>query len=147
MVRPHEWDVTRRLARAPGGRRPWWVGNQVSERALRLRWEAAGGHAVVAVEGDLDLVTAPQLEAFVAERPLAGCVVLELDLGGVPSTGSAGLSALLAVRRWCLQRGIELRLRDVQPSVWRVFEATGLDVAFTASVPGPRAPEQELALF
>ena len=54
---------------------------------------------------------------------------------------------LLAVRRWCLQRGIALRLRDVQPSVWRVVELAGLGAAFDASAePGPD-PVQELALF
>ena len=148
MVRAHEWDVSRRLARAPGGRRPWWVSHPPPEPApLQLRWESAGGHARVAVDGHLDMVTAPQLEAFVAERPLAGCVVLELDLGGVPSIGSLGLSVLLTVRRWCLQRGIALLLGNVQPSVWRVFQATGLDAAFSASGPAPRPPAQELVLF
>ncbi|CCG05554.1 putative anti sigma factor [Blastococcus saxobsidens DD2] len=148
MVRAHEWDVSRRLARPPGGRRPWWVTHPAPEApALRLEWETAGGHARVAVDGDLDLVTAPQLEAFVAARPLAGCTVLELDLGGVPSLGSVGLSVLLTVRRWCLQRGIALQLCDVQPSVWRVFEVTGLDAVFTASGPAPRPPVQDLALF
>ena len=148
MVRAHEWDVSRRLARPPGGRRPWWVTHPAPEpAALRLECETAGGHARVAVDGDVDLVTAPQLEAFVAERPLAGCTVLELDLGGVPSIGSAGLSVLIGVRRWCLQRGIELRLRDVQPSVWRVFEATALDAVFTGRRPAPRPPVQDLALF
>ncbi|MDK3255366.1 STAS domain-containing protein [Blastococcus capsensis] len=148
MVRAHEWDISRRLARPTGRRRPWWVTHPPPEpAALRLAWETAGGRARVAVEGDLDLVTAPQLEAFVAERPLTGCTVLELDLGGVPSLGSVGLSVLIAVRRWCLQRGIDLLLRDVQPSVWRVFEATGLDAVFTAPGPGPRPPAQELALF
>ncbi|MGY2064191.1 STAS domain-containing protein [Blastococcus sp. SYSU DS0619] len=148
MVRAHEWDVTRRLARPPGRRRPWWVSHPAPDpAALRLGWEAAGGHARVVVEGDIDLVTAPQLEAFVAGCPLAGCTVLELDLGGVPSIGSGGLSVLIAVRRWCLQRGTALRLRDVQPSVWRVFEATGLAEVFAASGPEPRPPAQDLALF
>ncbi|MGY1916739.1 STAS domain-containing protein [Blastococcus sp. SYSU DS0973] len=147
MVRAHEWDGARRLARPPGRRRPWWVSQPPEPAALRLEWETAGGHALVVVEGDIDLVTAPRLEAFVAARPLAGCTVLELDLGGVPSIGSGGLSVLIAVRRWCQQRGIELLLRNVQPSVWRVFEATGLDEAFTASGPAPRPPVQELALF
>ena len=148
MVRAHEWDVSRRLSRPPGGRRPWWVSHPAPEPTrLRLQWEAAGGHALVVVDGDIDLVTAPQLEAFVAERPLAGCTVLELDLGGVPSIGSGGLSVLVGVRRWCLQRGIDLLLRNAQPSVWRVFEATGLDAAFTASGREPHPSAQQLALF
>jgi anti-anti-sigma factor len=102
----------------------------------------------VLLTGDLDLETAPQLEAFVAARPLTDCTVLELDLGGVPSVGSVGLSVLLGLRRWCLQRGVELRVRGAQPSVWRAFEVTGLDRVF-ASTGGasPCAPAQDLVLF
>ncbi|MCZ2859008.1 STAS domain-containing protein [Blastococcus sp. VKM Ac-2987] len=148
MVQAHEWDVSRRLARPPGRRRPWWVSHPAPEpAALRLEWEASGGRTRVVVEGDVDQATAPQLEAFVAARPLAGCAVLELDLGGVPSIGSGGLSVLIALRRRCQQRGIDLVLRNAQPSVWRVFEATGLDGVFTASGPAPCPPAQDLALF
>jgi anti-anti-sigma factor len=149
MVRAHEWDVSRRLARAPGRRRPWWVAHPVSARsALRLEWECTGRRAVVAVSGDLDVVTTAHLEAVVAEQPLTGCRALEVDLRGVPSIGSAGLSVLLGVRRWCLQRGIELRIRGAQPSVWRVFELAGLDLLFAPAAELDLSAEaQELTLF
>jgi anti-sigma B factor antagonist len=149
VVRAHEWDVSRRLSRAPGGRRPWWVAHpEPTPPEFHLEWESTGAHTVAAVSGDLDVLTAPQLEASVAEQPLAGCTVLEVDLGGVPSMGSVGLSVLLSVRRWCLQRGIELQVRGVQPSVWRVFEVTGLDGVFTAvAEPSGGGPTQDLSLF
>jgi anti-anti-sigma factor len=149
MVRAHEWDVSRRLARAPGGRRPWWVAHPAPARSpLRLEWESTGTRTVVAVSGDLDVVTAPHLEAVVAEQPLTGCSALEIDLRGVPSIGSVGLSVLLGVRRWCLQRGIGLRIRGAQPSVWRVFELTGLDLVFAPAAEPCASPEiQELTLF
>jgi anti-anti-sigma regulatory factor len=52
------------------------------------------------------------------------------------------------VRRWCLQRGIELRIRGTQPSVWRVFELTGLDGAFAPTVDLHVSPAvQQLTLF
>jgi anti-anti-sigma factor len=147
MVRAHEWDVSRRLARAPGGRHPWWVAHPAPGRSpLRLEWESTGSRTVVTVTGDLD--AAPALEAVVARQALVGCSVLEIDLGGVPSIGSVGLSLLLAVRRWCLQRGIEVRIRGAQPSVWRVFELTGLDAVLAP--PAERdlsAAVQELTLF
>jgi anti-anti-sigma factor len=149
MVRAHEGDVSRRLARAPGGRRPWWVSHPVPARApLLLEWESTGTRSVVAVSGDLDLVTAPQLEVVVAEQPLTGCRALEVDLGGVPSIGSVGLSVLLGVRRWCLQREIDLRIRGAQPSVWRVFELTGLDLVFApATEPEVSIEVEQLTLF
>jgi anti-anti-sigma factor len=148
MVRAHEWDVSRRLARPPGGRRPWWGSHAPVRRSPRLDFESAGPYAVVSVSGDLDALTAARLEAFVTERPLAGCAVLELDLRGVASMGSIALPALLGVHRRCAQRGIALRVRGAQPSVWRVFEATGLDGLFTAAAePADGPPVQELTLF
>jgi anti-sigma B factor antagonist len=150
MVRAHEWDASHRLARAWGGRRPWWVAHPPPSRPpSRLEWESAGAHAVVGVTGDVDDLAEPELEAFVAGRWLAGCTVLEVDLSGVWSMSSVGLSVLLGVHRWCEQRGLELRLRDAPPSVWRVFEAAGLDATFApaASHDAARPPAQELALF
>jgi anti-anti-sigma factor len=146
MVRAHEWQGSRRLGRSSAARRPWWAGHPVLVRPrLRLEWNSPD---VVLLSGELDLETAPRLEAFVAARPLTDCTVLELDLAGVPSVGSVGRSALLELRRWCLQRGVELRVRGAQPSVWRAFEATGLDRVFGASMEaGPCMPAQELVLF
>jgi anti-anti-sigma factor len=151
MVRGHEWDVSRRLARAPAARRPREAG---SAPALRLSWESAGGRAVLTVAGEVGPRTAVQLDAFIAEGLLGGCALLELDLAGMPSIGSAGLSTLVAVRRSCDQRGVEMRLRNASPSVERVVEAAGLDSGLNGPLPtgaGPgghqnRAP-QELALF
>ena len=146
MVRAHEWQGSPRLGRSSAARRPWWAGHTVPARPrLRLEWDPAG---VVLVSGELDLATAALLEAFVAARPLPDCTVLELDLAGVPSLGSVGLSVLLGVRRWALQRGVELRVRGAQPSVWRAFEVTGLDRVFAPSGGGsPCAPAQDLVLF
>ena len=148
MVRAHERDASRRLTRPSAGRRPWWVGHQVSRHPVGgLAWETSGSRAVVLVRGDLDGRTTAQLESLLTGRARAGCRELELDLAGVPSLGSSGLSALLAVRRWTLQRGITLRLRGVQPSVWRVVELAGLDQVFTGAAEPPGPPAQELALF
>jgi anti-anti-sigma factor len=115
--------------------------------ASGLDWESSGSRAVVLVRGDLDGLSALQLESFLAGRLVVGCRDLEIDLAGVPSMGSIGVSTLVGVRRWALQRGIALRLRGVQPSVWRVFELAGLDQLFTAAGEPPAAPAQELALF
>ena len=148
MVRAHERDTSPRLGRASAARRPWWACSATpAPPALRIEWESAGSSSVVLLSGEVDRHTAPEIEAFVARRPLTGCTVLELDLGGVLSMGSVGLSALLALRRGCLQRGIELRVCGAQPSVWRVFEAAGLDGVFAAAGPDQRAPAQDLALF
>jgi anti-anti-sigma factor len=153
MVRAHEWDGSRRLSRASAGRRPWWVGHPIAASALRLERESAGARTIVAVGGDIDSRTAPQLEAFVADSGLVRCAVLELELSGVASIGSVGLSTLVALHRWCAQRGVELRLRGATPSVWRVIQAGGLDRTFAGTGGSVRpcgygeGPVQDLALF
>jgi anti-sigma B factor antagonist len=147
MVRAHEWDVSRRLHRAPS-RRPWWLSHpRPTPAVLGLERESAGPVVVITVRGELDGRSAPALEAFVGELQTAGCRVLEIDLSGVGTMASAGLSVLLGVRRWCEQRGLDLRLRAVPPSVWRVFEMSGLDTVFAPATPVPAGDAQELALF
>jgi anti-anti-sigma factor len=140
----------RRLSRGSSGRRPWWVGRPVEEPpAVRLDWESAGDRAVLAVAGDLDARAADELVDFVARRPLAAGTRLELDLADVASVGSVGASTLAGLRRRCEQRRVHLRLRGALPSVWRVFEDTGLDAAFAAAPDEEIVPagQQELALF
>ena len=48
-----------------------------------------------------------------------------------------------------LRRGTRLPMRGALPSVWRVFEDTGLAAAFAAAAEDDAGPaaEQELALF
>lgn len=146
MVRAHEWETSRRLARARE-RRPWWAADPAPPvPPVRLEWESAGPHAVVVIEGDVDSTTCADLEGLVAEQPLTGCTVLELDLSAVPSLGPEGLAVLLGVRRWCLQRSIELRVRGALPSVWRTVEVAGLDRILGGPCPKEPAP-QESALF
>jgi anti-anti-sigma factor len=149
MDRAHEWDTSRRLSRAPADRLPWWVTQSGEpEPALRLGMETAGARTVLSVAGELDSFTAPDLESFLEQHCLAGCTLLEVDLAGVTTLASAGLSALITVRRECDQRGIGLRLRGAQPSVWRVFELTGLSRLFTwGDAPSGPDATQDLALF
>src|SRR3954466_15089617 len=117
MVRAHEWDASHRLARAWGGRRPWWVAHPPPSRPpSRLEWESAGAHAVVGVTGDVDDLAEPELEAFVAGRWLAGCTVLEVDLSGVWSMSSVGLSVLLGVHRGGEEGRVETGLRWGAPA-------------------------------
>ena len=153
MVRAHEWETSRRLGRAPVQRQPWWVAHPLKpDPGLQLEVETAGAHTVLFVTGDLDSATAPDLESFLETRTLSGCTVLEVDLAGVTIMASAGLGALLAVRRECDRRGIDLRLRGAQRSVARVFDLTGLSPIFRWSdlpthPPADPDPAQDLALF
>jgi anti-anti-sigma factor len=148
MVRPHEWSASRGLSRGVvRWHRPWWASQPAPiGPPVRLTVESTGAHVVVLAVGDLGALTDPQLEALAAEHPLVGCVVLDLDLAEVPSLGSAGVAVLQRVRRWCDQRGLELRLSRAAPSVERVLQLAGLD-ALAGDGGGQRPPVQELVLF
>lgn len=131
MVRPHEWSRSRGgSAGIVRSRRPWWAAHPAPVAPpVRLILESTGAHVVVLVAGDVGALTGPQLEALAAEHPLVGCVVLELDLAEVPSLGSAGLAVLQSIRRWCEQRGIDLRLSGAAPSVERVLQLADQELA------------------
>ncbi|GAA5115333.1 STAS domain-containing protein [Pseudonocardia adelaidensis] len=70
----------------------------------------AGDAAVVVVDGELDMLSAPQLQPEV-ERSLAeGIRRLVLDLTEVRFLGSSGLKVLLDVRDLAAARGLRLHV-------------------------------------
>lgn len=93
---------------------------------MRVTVEKHGTTAVLAVAGDIDMVTAPEFEKHLLtalrERPAA----LVVDLAGVDFLGSAGLTALVAAHQ---EAGVQTRLRVVAESsaTARPLQLTGLD--------------------
>lgn len=83
-----------------------------------------GGTLVLTVEGELDMATAPELEAHL--KPLEGEVRLECaELGFIDSRG---LSLFVDTQRRLSERGGRLLLAHVQPNCRRVIELMKLDV-------------------
>jgi anti-sigma B factor antagonist len=91
--------------------------------------------AVVRVDGEIDMVTAPALEsqvvALLGERPR----VLVIDLTGVRFFSSAGLAVLALAHRESYE-GTELRIVADDVAVLRPMELTGLteDLTIRASL-------------
>jgi anti-sigma B factor antagonist len=83
---------------------------------------------VVVVDGELDALTAPLLEACVCEQLAALPAHLILDLQAVRFLGSSGLNCLLKARELALQTaGVRLHLAGVVTRVVaRPLEVTGL---------------------
>jgi anti-anti-sigma factor len=84
------------------------------------------------VSGELDF---RECERFIRETtaqlaPGVPATVLTLDLGRVTYCDSAGLSALMQVRRACEAAGWTFVLGAVAPSVGRVLDMTGLSAWF-----------------
>jgi anti-sigma B factor antagonist len=93
---------------------------------------AAGPDGEVALRGELDAYTAPQLRAalsdVVHER---GAKTVVLDLSGLTFIDLTGVGALVAGQNQARQVGGELVLRSLPDQTWKIFEITGLNQSFT----------------
>lgn len=88
------------------------------------------GFGTVAVAGDIDLLTAPQLAAAVTAAQSSTPSVL-LDLSDVDFLGSAGLSVLVEAARRADDSAGRLAVLVTRHAVRRAIEVTGLDAALT----------------
>jgi anti-sigma B factor antagonist len=115
-------------------------GGSADDLALRMATQRLGlrvqhpavGVCVVAVAGELDLLTAPLLDACVREQLAAAPTNLILDLQAVRFLGASGLSCLLRAREGVQQTtGVRLHLAGlVTRAVARSLEVTGLREQF-----------------
>ena len=78
---------------------------------------------LIALEGRLDTMTAPQLEAEL-RGSLNGVEALTLDLEKLEYISSAGLRVLLSAQKTMAKQG-KMKLIHVNETVMEVFEVTG----------------------
>ncbi|MFG1613742.1 STAS domain-containing protein [Nonomuraea wenchangensis] len=100
----------------PGGGTPDWLTVRVEER---------DGHAVVRLDGELDLLTRPLLSAACDDLLSRGVRRVVIDATGLSFSDCAGLSALLGVRREAWRRGGSLMLTGVHGMPARLLAITG----------------------
>jgi anti-anti-sigma factor len=84
------------------------------------------GRHTLRVSGELDMGSAPELEAIVVRLCELGSSHLTLDLSNVTFIDSTGLQAVIDARNRCAQHKQEFRITPGPPSVQRIFEITGL---------------------
>ncbi|MEO3811736.1 STAS domain-containing protein [Sphaerisporangium sp. B11E5] len=94
---------------------------------LRLARRAFGDAVVVAVEGELDLFTAPFLRDEVRDAIKQDSSRLVLDLGELSFMDSSGLSVLIEAWRLATGEGGGVSLAAPQAPVARILRTTGLD--------------------
>ncbi|MFC4530287.1 anti-sigma factor antagonist [Sphaerisporangium dianthi] len=94
---------------------------------LRLARRAFGDAVVVAVEGELDLFTAPFLRDEVRDAIKQDSSRLVLDLGSLSFMDSSGLSVLIEAWRLATGEGGGVSLAAPQAPVARILRTTGLD--------------------
>lgn len=88
---------------------------------------SSGAEATVAVQGELDIATAPVFEAAVADIDVATVRRVVLDLGALDFIDVSGLRAVLCLRTICLRASVALAILPGPRRVQRVFELTGAD--------------------
>lgn len=91
----------------------------------------AGNVPIVAVNGEVDVYSAPALKDKITELIGAGEHTLIVDLGGVAFLDSTGLGALVEARAACGDAGGSLTLVCSQERILKLFTITGLDGVFT----------------
>jgi anti-anti-sigma factor len=103
------------------------------ERAgsLRVKLVQAEGTAVVAIKGEVDLRTSPELRTQLQEMAARVDGPLLIDLSGVEYMDSSGVGTIVFIKRELERAGRKLVLIRLQPRVRSVFEIAHLDKFFT----------------
>lgn len=112
-------DTVHRLRR---GGDPW-----EPSRRLRIATARDGRFTVVTVDGELDIVTARDLDAVLVERVAAGQTRLVVDLTRVGFLDSTALGVLVKALARVRQQDGTLDLIVADERVKRVFRLAGLD--------------------
>lgn len=92
---------------------------------MELNTTAKGDVRVVAVNGNLDALTAPELADALSTQLLQGNAKLVADLTGLEYTSSAGLRVLLNAAKEARSKGGDLRFAGVQTNVKKVLDLSG----------------------
>jgi anti-sigma B factor antagonist len=86
---------------------------------------------VIAVAGEIDLFTAPELKAAIGESLESGRSRIVVDLSATTFLDSTALGVLIgAVKRLRSRDGV-LTIVNKDPNIAKTFEITGLDQIFT----------------
>ena len=85
------------------------------------------GCAVIAVEGEIDVMAAPRLREALIASVVEGHKRVVVDLTATDFLDSTGLGALVAGLKRIRAHGGDMRVVCTSPRVWKVFEITSLD--------------------
>ena len=86
---------------------------------------------VIAVRGEIDLFTAPELKQVLAESIQAGRNYIVVDLTETTFLDSTALGVLIGAVKRLRPRSGALAIVNVDENIAKTFEITGLDQIFT----------------
>jgi anti-sigma B factor antagonist len=93
---------------------------------LQIALRREGERALVALDGELDMASAPLLQEVVDGAELDPQTMLVLDLQSLQFIDSTGLRAILSVREQCRARGQQFAVTRGTPQVQRLLDITGV---------------------
>jgi anti-sigma B factor antagonist len=98
----------------------------------------------MAIAGEIDLYTAPRLQAEFTRLLENGPARIVIDMSGVEFCDSTGMNVLLSALKRMRERGGQLEVAAPRPAVRKILQVTGLDSVFTVheSVPAELLTEQ-----
>jgi anti-sigma B factor antagonist len=86
---------------------------------------------VLAVRGEIDLFTAPELKQVLAESIEAGRIRIIVDLTDTTFLDSTALGVLIGAVKRLRSRDGALAIVNIDDNISKTFEITGLDQIFT----------------
>lgn len=104
--------------------------DRVAAVELKISSQSRADHAVVAVRGEIDLYTAPQLHRELVNALGRGARRLAVDMSEVDFCDSTGINVLLSAMKRARERGGDLELVAPRAGVLKVLQVTGLDAVF-----------------
>lgn len=111
-------------------------------RQLTVRTRTTAAGPVIAVAGELDHLTAPEVRAVLPGLVLRPGQQLVVDLGSLTFCDSTGITVLIAARNHALAARATIALAAVPDQVGRIFSMVGLDQVFPTH---PTAQDAEAA--
>lgn len=96
---------------------------------LNIEKKTENNALVVALEGRLDTVTAPQLETQLKDS-LEGVASLTLDMEKLEYISSAGLRVLLSAQKRMTAQG-DMKIVHANETIMEIFEVTGFSDILT----------------
>ncbi len=96
---------------------------------MTIHQDRIGTSLIVALEGRLDTMTAPNLEETLKEA-LEGVEALTFDFEKLDYISSAGLRVLLAAQKTMNRQGI-MKVKNANEIIMEIFEVTGFSDILT----------------
>lgn len=99
--------------------------------AMELTKTDKDGTCTIAVKGEIDLYSSPDLRSAITKAIPAASAALHIQLGGVEYMDSSGVATLVEGLRACMERSVAFVLLAPSPSVLKVLQLSRLDTVFT----------------